>query len=451
MIDPPNVVKGGIAITEAGQNGIPGDNFFTITNPVIFYNQGSSLTATSFLVEDNTTVSVDLFFTSPVLNSATAIDIYGYNLFNCYEIADPAWIVSYSSRNWYGQCLNRIQNLLNMSFDGGYQASSGRKVPAGWAPQDIYGTLVNSPRFGNAWYIQNNTGSTQAGAIGLITQPAYQDNNLVAILQPNTGYSVRIWARSPSAATVGNLVVSFIAGSTVLGSVSIALSSLTTSYQRFIAVILPDPGIVTIPVNAQISVALVGSANEADVEVDRVEPFPTDIPILGNTVFASYAGLPTMVNAVTGQVIFASENQQPVQMATVLYDTFYAMKGWSGTAPGSSLYSLQESAGFEPADWNEPEVAQRSGGAVGPFAWDAGEQWFVGASRAGLYLFVGGTAGEDRAGAPADLGCGQLVECAGCFLDCRGCGSDSAALADRRSDADSKFLASLCTFVIIHT
>ena len=81
-------------------------------------------------------------------------------------------------------------------------------------------------------------------------------------------------------------------------------------------------------------------------------------------------------------------------MATVLYDTFYGMKGWSGTAPGSSLYSLQESSGFEPADWNEPEVAQRSGGACGPFAWDGGEQWFVGASRAGLYLFVGGQPGK---------------------------------------------------------
>ena len=101
-----------------------------------------------------------------------------------------------------------------------------------------------------------------------------------------------------------------------------------------------------------------------------------------------------MVDAVSGQVVYDSENEQPIQMATVLYDTHYVVKGWSGTAPGSSLYSLQSSAGFEPADWNEPEVAQRSGGAVGPFAWAAGEQWFLGASRAGIYLFVGGQPGK---------------------------------------------------------
>lgn len=394
MLIGPNWVGRGIAITEAGQNGVPGANFFTITNPVIFYNQGSQLTATSFLVNDNTTVNVDLFFTSAVLNRATAIDIYGYNLFNCFEIADPAWIVSYSSRNWYGQCLNRIQNLINMSFDGGFPQSSGRLVPAGWMPQDTFGTLVNSPRFGNAWFIQNTTGSTISGPIGLISQGAYQDANLVNIIQPNTGYSARVWARTPSGATVGDLVVSLVAGSNVIGSLSIPLSSMATSYNRFIDVVLADPGVISIPTNVQISVGLIGSAAGADVEIDRIDLFDTDIPVLTNTVFASYAGLPTMVDAVTGQVVFASENQQPVQMATVLYDTFYAMKGWSGTAPGSSLYSLQESSGFEPADWNEPEVSQRSGGAVGPFAWDGGEQWFVGASRPGLYLFVGGQPGK---------------------------------------------------------
>ena len=475
VLGPPNNVGRGIAITEAGQDGVPGANFFTLTKPVVFYNQGAKLTATSFLVNDNTTTSVSLFFTSAVLNSATAIDVYGYNLFNCDEIGDPAWIVSYSSRNWYGQCLNRVQNLLNMSFDGGYLASTGRKIPAGWQAQDVYGTLDVSPRFGNAWYVQNNglvlpiiatqmtsgtatytytpgvvapstgasvtvTGTTNGsgvfnvtGAIiasvnigsstftvtglsgtfssqpetgtatiqqaisspfAVISQGAYQDAYQENILQPNTGYSVRIWARTPSGAVDGNLVVAITAGSVVLGSVTIPLASMTTAYQRFIEVIIPDPGLVSIPTTAQVTVYVEGLAFGGDVETDRIEIFDTDIPVLVNTVFASYAGLPTMVDAVTGQVVFASENQQPVQMATVLYDTFYAMKGWIGTAPGSSLYSLQESSGFEPADWNEPEVAQRSGGTVGPFAWAGGEQWLVAASRPGLYLFVGGQPGK---------------------------------------------------------
>jgi hypothetical protein len=100
------------------------------------------------------------------------------------------------------------------------------------------------------------------------------------------------------------------------------------------------------------------------------------------------------VDAVTGKVEFTSENQQPANGAMVMYDTLYALKGWGGDVPGSSLYSLQASANLEPAQWQEPEVSQRSGGAIGPLAFDLAEQWFLGASRAGLYLFVGGQPGK---------------------------------------------------------
>lgn len=392
VLGPPNAVGRGIAITEAGQNGVPGANFFTLPNPVVFYVQGAKQTATSFFVNDNSSIATRLFFTSYVLNSATAIDIYGYNLFNLIEIGDPAWIASYAGRNFYGQCLNRVQNFLNLSFDGGYLASTV-PVPAGWSQPDTYGKLEVSPVFGNAYYIENSTAGTLTQA-GLIQQSAYQDVYQVPILNPNTGYSARVWARIPSGNTTGSLVVALVAGSAVLGSYTIPFSSMTTAFQKFSGVLLADPGIASIPANAVLQVYASGIGAAADVEIDRMDIFETDIPVLWNTVFASYAGLPTMVDAVTGEVVYSSENQQPVQAATVLYDTLYAMKGWAGTAPGSSLYSLQESSGMEPADWNEPEVSQRSGGAIGPFAWAAGEQWLLAASRTGVYLFVGGQPGK---------------------------------------------------------
>ena len=136
------------------------------------------------------------------------------------------------------------------------------------------------------------------------------------------------------------------------------------------------------------------SRSQADVLIDRFDVIPTEIPVLTTTVFGSYAGLAEQVDAVTGTVGFASENQQPVNGAMVLYDTFYGLKAWAGKTPGSSLYSLQKASDLEPAQWDEPEVAQRSGGAIGPNAFDLGEQWFLGASRNGLYLFVGGQPGK---------------------------------------------------------
>ena len=392
-IGPPNVRGRGIILTESGQNGTPGANFFTLPNPVQYYDENVSYTATSFFINDNSTTSITMNFPEDVLTAGLAVDVYGYNLFNLIEIGDPVYISAYDSRNCYGQPLNKVQNLINMSFDGGYLQATA-PLPLGWT-QPTNGALNVSPIFGNSYYISNTTGGTLTQA-GLIQQTAYQDWELQPILEPNTGYSVRVTARCPSGITTegGALVYAIVSDGTVLGSYSLPLSSLTTEFARYSGVMLPDPGLTSIPANAVLQIYASNLPAGADVEIDRGDIFPTDIPVLLTTEYWSYVGLPTMVDGVTGNVIYTSENQHPVQAATILYDTHYVVKGWSGTAPGSSLYSLQASPSLEPADWDEPEVSQRSGGACGPFAWSAGEQWFVAASRAGLYLFSGGQPGK---------------------------------------------------------
>lgn len=392
-IGPPNVKGRGIILTESGQGGTPGANFFTLPDPVNYFVGNVSYTATAFIINDNTTTSVTLSFPENVLTAGLAVDRYGYNLFNLIEIGDPVYISAYDSRNCYGQPLNKVQNFVNMSFDGGYLQATA-PLPLGWT-QPTNGMLTVSPIFGNSYYISNTTGAPLPIA-GLIQQTAYLDAYQGQILFPNTGYSVRVTARCPSGLTGGGgaLVIALVSGTTVLGSYSLPLSSLSTSYARFTGVVLADPGIASIPSNAVLQVYAVNLPNGADVEIDRQDMFPTDIPVLLTTEYWSYAGLPTMVDGVDGQVLYTSENQQPIQCATVLYDTHYVAKGWGGTSPGSSLYSLQASPSLEPADWDEPEVSQRSGGAVGPFAWAGGEQWFTAASRAGLFLFVGGQPGK---------------------------------------------------------
>jgi hypothetical protein len=391
-LGPPNVVARGIAITEAGQNGIPGGNFFTLPDPVVFYVEGVKQTATAFFVNDNATTQATLFFTSDVLNSAEAIDVYGYNLFNQIELCNPSFLVNYDERNFYGGCINKVQNFINLSFDGGFLAQNNPQ-PLGWSTPDQYGSLAVSPRFGNSYYIKNTTGGTLATA-GVIYQTAYQDANQIAIVNPNTGYSVNVTARIPSSLTTGSLVVALVAGSVILGQFSIPFASMTSAFAVYTGTILLDPGIASVPANARLYLGAENIGAGADVEIDRIDPFPTDIPVLATTLYGSYAGEPEQVDGVTGQVIFTSENQQPIQACKVLYDTLYAMKGWLGTAPGSSLYSLRASPDLEPADWDEPEVSQRSGGAVGVFANAGGEQWFLAASRAGIYLFVGGQPGK---------------------------------------------------------
>lgn len=397
-IGPPNVVARGIAITEAGQNGVPGANFFTIPNQVQDIVNGTMQTSTSLFINDNITTSATVAFSDTVLLNALNIGTYGYNLFNQIEIGDPGWVSAYDSRNVYGLCWNKVQNFNNLSFDGGYLPGA-RLLPLGWTINDVYGQLVVSPKFGDAWYIKNASGSTLATA-GSISQTAYQapitnppgTADGTPIINANTTYSVRVTARIPSGLTTGNLVITLSNLSNVLGTYTLPFSQMTTEDAIYTGTLLTT-ALSTVPAGLTLTIQATGLGNEGDLEIDRVDVYPTAIPILTTTEYWSYAGLPEQVDAVTGQVVYASENQQPVNGAVVIYDTHYALKGWAGTAPGASLYSLQSSANLEPAQWQEPEVAQKSG-AIGVLAYDFGEQWIVMANRNGLFLFEGGQPGK---------------------------------------------------------
>lgn len=390
-VGPPNVIARGISITDAGQNGTPGGNFFTLPTPVDYVVNNQTFTSTSFYINDNTSTTATLSFTDNILLNGLAIDTYGYNLFNQIEIGDPGWIASYDFRNFYGLCRNKVQNFLNLSFDGGYLPTSGQLFPLGWTTPDSYGQVIVSPRFGDAYYIKNTTASTLPVA-GLISQSAFEDWEKQPILNANTQYSVRIAARIPSGNSAGNLVITLTSGGSALGTYTLPFSSLTSNYQILTGTLLTSV-FTTVPSDLMLNVSATSLGTEADMEIDRVEIYPTNIPVLGTTVFGSYAGLPEQVDDVTGVVKFESENIQPVNAAHVMYDTLYAMKAWQGHTPGASMYSLQSTANLEPADWAEPEVAQKCG-AIGVLAYDFGEQWLVMANRAGLYLFEGGQPGK---------------------------------------------------------
>jgi hypothetical protein len=382
-IGPPNVIARGIAFTESGQNGVPGANFFTIPTPVDYIAENVTYTSTALLINDNTSTTATFFFTDSVLLNAEAIDIQGNNLFNLIELGSPGWIVKYDSRNFYGLCQNKIQNFTNLSFDGGYNPGATLK-PLGWTIADIYGRLLVSPVFGNSYYIENTSGGT-LGQAGLISETAYQDAYQQPILNAHTTYSVRVTARIPSGNTTGGLVADLTANGITYGTFTLAFAGMSTTMATYTGTLLTNE-FATVPAGLLLSVYASAIADGADVELDRIEVFPTAIPVLATTVFGSYANDLESVDAITGPGQFISENQQPVNGAVVMYDTFYALKA-------GSMYSWQSSANLEPAQWNEPEVAQRAG-ACGVNAYDFGEQWIVEACRNGLYLFEGGQPGK---------------------------------------------------------
>ena len=472
-IGPPNVIARAIVLTEAGANGVPGASYYTIPDPVTYVVDNVTYTTSSFFINDNTSTSAVLSFSDAVLLNATEIDIQGGDLFNLVEIGDAAWCAQYHGRSVFGRVNNKIQNFVNLSFDGGYLANPGAAIlPLGWqvnsatVPAGITQTLEVSPIFGNSYYVQNSglrlaivdtamtsgtatytytgpdptvgnlvtvtgttngsgvfnvTGATIAtvntgagtftvtglsgtfgsaaetgtalvtGAIavlGMIFQSAYQDWNNVPILQNQTAYSVRVWARTPSGATEGNLVIDLTTWSansgfgSTFGSFILPLSSMTTAMKQFTGTIL-IPNTVNIPAGLQLRAWMQNLAPGGDVEIDSIQPFPTIDPVNLTGVTISYEQDWESFDDVTGGTDTNTVNAQPANGAFVIHDQLYILKE-------GSLGYLSDTPGQEPANWNPFREVSNVAGASGINAFDVGEEWAIMACQNGLYAFNGG-------------------------------------------------------------
>ena len=374
-VGPANVVARGIAFTEAGQNGVPGANFYTYDTPVTFTVNGIVYTASALIIPDNTTTTIKFTFSDSVLLSSDEIDIQGNNYFNLMELGDPAWIFQYADRMMFGLCQTKVQNFVNWSFDGGYWPTYSSKLPMplGWSalgngnlgsytitafsitsnvvtviasnalPVGVSVTinglstgtylngltlvvlsasnaqftaafthanvsltsdsgtaqvasssigLVPSLDFGNAFQMLN-LGSSPWTNAAVLFQTAYQDAYNVAILQPNTPYSVRLKGRALTTAgqqaTVQILTyANGVFGATVYGSATFALA--LGGYQTQTATLITGTGIPTIPSSLVWALGVNAVAVGAGVEIDRVEIFPTNNPVDTTTIWTSYAG-----------------------------------------------------------------------------------------------------------------------------------------------------------------
>lgn len=400
-IGPPNVKARGISFTEAGQNGVPGANFYVIeTAQTVQVLNSAPLVCTPTIVNDNISTSAVFTFTDAVLLNSREIDVQGDDLFNLIELGSSAWCVPYALRMFYGLQLNKVQNFLNLTYDGGYlpSATGGNISPLGW--QAAAGvtdfTLLVSPVTGNSLYVNNTTGATIVNA-GLLFQSAYQDAYNVPIIEIGTTYSVRVAARNPSGVTGGVLTIQLVnytqAGTTIAsqfanpwGTFSVPLTSMTTDMQVFTGTLLTTPfnSIGGVPPTLVLSVQVKNLAKNADVEIDRIEVFPTAQPFLKPQVFGSYVNSPESIDgSSTGGIIdTTSENPQPCNGGFVMHDNLYLLKS-------ASMYSTEENTNSEPGGWGLHEVSNKVG-TIGIHSYDVGEEWMVTACRSGIFGFNGG-------------------------------------------------------------
>ncbi|MGB6596702.1 MAG: hypothetical protein WBE70_06220, partial [Candidatus Acidiferrum sp.] len=298
---PSNIVARILCFTGAG-----GASFF-------YVGSGASLFSGNMVINDNTTTSITLDFSDAILLAGTNVD----NLFNLIELGDCSGVTEYSERLfWWGE-RNKMNNWLNLGFDGGFTGPSFPHYPLGWTPDVVFapgGTdEENFVVWGAAYSIVGN-GSTPTR--GLMTQSAVQDSLGAQRIVANTDYTIRAHCAANSTLTLGTLHLHLFSQSAGINTTGLQLTAaqLTTGYVEYSAELTaPLP---TIPSDLVLRVYADGTPNTGgQFYIDSIEIFPTSTPVNSSIVRASRVEDPESYDGIEGFMSVAENNGQAIRAA----------------------------------------------------------------------------------------------------------------------------------------
>jgi hypothetical protein len=365
---PSNVVGRILCFTGAG-----GASFF-------YTGSGGTLFSGNMVIADNTTTSLAVDFSDAILLAGTNVD----NLFKLIELSDCAGVIDYSQRLfWWGE-RNKMNNWVNLGFDGGFTGPSLPHYPLGWTPDVVFapgGTdEENFVVWGAAYSIVGN-GTTPTR--GLMTQGAVQDSLGAPLIQANTDYTIRARCAANATLSQGTLHLHLFSASAGINTTGLQLTAaqLTTNYVEYTAELTAR--LATIPSDLVLRVYADGTPNSnGQFYIDCIEIFPTAQPVNASIVRASRVEDPESYDGVEGFLSVAENNGQAIRAAFKLRERLYFVKE-------HSLHATQDDGVNEPSLWTIAEISRRVGTpsvrGVG-----FGEDWVVIAHRTGLYIFNGG-------------------------------------------------------------
>src|SRR6266478_6641688 len=365
---PSNVVARILCFTGAG-----GASFF-------YTGGGTTLFSGNMVLADNSTTSLVVDFSDAILLAGTNVD----NLFKLIELGDCAAVLDYAQRLfWWGE-RNKMNNWVNLGFDGGFTGPSLPHYPLGWTPDAVFapgGTdEQNFAVWGAAYSIVGN-GTTPTR--GLMTQSAVQDALGAPLIQANTDYTVRARCARNATLSQGALHLHLYSASGAINTTGLQLTAaqLTTSYVEYTAQLTAP--LAAIPTDLLLRIYADGTPNQnGQFYIDAIEIFPTAQPVNVSLVRASRVADPESYDGINGLLSIAENNGQAIRAAFKLRERLYFVKE-------HSLHATQDDGTNEPALWSIAEISRRLGTpsvrGVG-----IGEDWVVIAHRSGLYIFNGG-------------------------------------------------------------
>lgn len=370
-IGPSNVIARILAFT-----GASGATFFYIpTDPQV----NGQPVGTATQINDNTTTATTLDFSDPTLFSATAISIPGNNLANQIVLDSVLGFGFYGNRLIAWGMRNRIQNFLNLSFDGGqfYTSAGGTasNFPCGWIVGSGAaggGALVTTGRWGWAW---------QGTGAGSIYQSAYQDAYGAPILTGNTKYTFRAWIKGAGTsltATISSATTGFSATATLNGATAGAFQQANFNLKMPVA----------IPSDMRLTLTWTGTPI-----VDELSILYQDNPYLDSILYASYVDNPEGIDGVTGKFGSSQDAHKVMDIADIRQTLYFLTQ-----EPSGRLHETSDNGITEPAGWSVDQVAANCGllsafGLTKSQADDSsaagGEEWFAWASSSGARIFGG--------------------------------------------------------------
>jgi hypothetical protein len=354
------------------------------TEGPFYYLDGSvqvnaNYTLPSMVIPDNVTTMGLFDFIDAVLENATA----STSLFALQVLGECSATCAYSEREFWAGERNRIINLLNMDFDGGFDVTN--TIPQGWSLDGVNGPggSLSPDAYWTGGGAYRITGDGVTIIRGMIFQGAYQDYLGASILSPQTSYSIRARLKVSAGAT-GFLNVDVYSPSQggVLISSQIDLSTLTQSYKEYIVPMLYAPLAIPRP-DMILRLYTSGTVpNGATVDVYGLELFPTLQPYNSTLVRGSYALDPESFDQTTGFLIVGADDGLPVRaMFTLLDNKLYMVKE-------TGLYSTADDGANEPNLW-AIDIISKTMGTSSAQGVGTAETWAVIAHKTGAYIFWG--------------------------------------------------------------
>ena len=345
-IGPSNVAGRVLLFTGAG-----GAYFFYIPQPA---QVNGVVVSTATQINDNTTTSTILDFADATLYAATGCSIPGNNLAAQVVLGPCAGFFTYSSRLQVWGEYNKVQNLVNTGFDGGY-AQLGMVSPLGWSTGPVgNGVLYAAPNRppGFSWVISTYNDALQHG---LLSQAAYEDAYGNPILEGNQYYSLRVWLQPQAIgagqpyfqATITSVLTGFSATAQIPNSSMSANGGFVTiPFSTVMPATIPPDMILTI-------YGAGGSLFDATILVDELELIFIEEPYLDHQERFSYVDNPEGFDGLTG-VLGPEDDLTPIMNHGVIRNTLYIVTG-------NAVHETSDNGGTEPSGWNVEEVDDECG------------------------------------------------------------------------------------------